>query len=125
MKTIKEEMLEAIEAASKEYFILQHIYRKSATSCASIAERHINEERVKLKSLLEGLETQHVEKLLKEGKSGDFRLYGEAYSVAYKKHIKIARLEGYIFGMKVGMKEAILPSDISKLEQELEQLKKQ
>lgn len=40
----------------------------------------------KLKALLEGLETQNVEKLLKEGKAGDFRNYGKAYisAVRYK-----------------------------------------
>jgi hypothetical protein len=33
----------------------------------------------KLKALLEGLETQNLGKLLKEGKTGDFRNYGKAY----------------------------------------------
>lgn len=33
----------------------------------------------KLKALLDGLETQSIDKLLKEGKTGDFRNYGKAY----------------------------------------------
>jgi len=41
----------------------------------------------KLKALLEGLETQNVGKLLREGKTGDFRNYGKAYIGAVRDKI--------------------------------------
>lgn len=45
----------------------------------------------KLKALLEGLETQNVDKLLKEGKTGDFRSYGKAYISAVREKVESAR----------------------------------
>lgn len=45
----------------------------------------------KLKALLEGLETQNVEKLLKEGKAGDFRNYGKAYISAVRDKVDRAK----------------------------------
>jgi hypothetical protein len=45
----------------------------------------------KLKALLEGLETQNVGKLLKEGKTGDFRNYGKAYIGAVRDKVDAAK----------------------------------
>ena len=45
----------------------------------------------KLKALLEGLETQNVDKLLKEGKTGDFRNYGKAYIEAVRYKVESAK----------------------------------
>lgn len=45
----------------------------------------------KLRALLEGLETQNVEKLLKEGKAGDFRNYGKAYISAVRDKVERAK----------------------------------
>jgi hypothetical protein len=45
----------------------------------------------KLRALLEGLETQNVDKLLKEGKTGDFRNYGKAYISAVRDKIESTR----------------------------------
>ena len=42
----------------------------------------------KLRALLEGLETQNVEKLLKLGKTGDFRNYGKAYISAVRDKVE-------------------------------------
>lgn len=42
----------------------------------------------KLRALLEGLETQNVEKLLKLGKTGDFRNYGKAYILAVRDKVE-------------------------------------
>ncbi len=39
----------------------------------------------KLKALLEGLETQHIDMLIKKGKVGDYRKYGKAYFNASNK----------------------------------------
>ena len=46
----------------------------------------------KLKALLEGLETQNVDKLLKQGKTGDFRNYGKAYIGAVRTKVDNANL---------------------------------
>lgn len=43
----------------------------------------------KLRSLLEGLETQKVDELMKRGKTGDFRRYGELYVEAIHKKYKL------------------------------------
>lgn len=43
----------------------------------------------KLRALLEGLETQKIDKLMKEGKTGDFRNYGKAYTSAIKDKLDI------------------------------------
>jgi hypothetical protein len=45
----------------------------------------------KLRALLEGLETQNVEKLLKLGKTGDFRNYGKAYISAVRDKVERAK----------------------------------
>ena len=45
----------------------------------------------KLKALLEGLETQNVCKLLKEGKTGDFRNYGKAYIASVRDKVNAAK----------------------------------
>ena len=45
----------------------------------------------KLRALLEGLETQNVEKLLKLGKTGDFRNYGKAYISAVRDKVDRAK----------------------------------
>ena len=45
----------------------------------------------KLRALLEGLETQNVDKPLKEGKTGDFRNYGKAYISAVRDKVESAR----------------------------------
>ena len=45
----------------------------------------------KLRALLEGLETQHVDKLMKEGKTGDFRNYGKAYVKAVCDKVESAK----------------------------------
>jgi len=45
----------------------------------------------KLRALLEGLETQNVEKLLKVGKTGDFRNYGKAYISAVRDKVERAK----------------------------------
>jgi hypothetical protein len=45
----------------------------------------------KLRALLEGLETQNVEKLLKVGKTGDFRNYGRAYISAVRDKVERAK----------------------------------
>jgi len=45
----------------------------------------------KLKALLEGLETQNVDKLLKEAKTGDFRNYGKAYIEAVRYKVESAK----------------------------------
>ena len=42
----------------------------------------------KLIALLEGLETQHISKLMENGKIATFRRYGEAYVSATKSKIK-------------------------------------
>ena len=44
----------------------------------------------KLKALLEGLETQNVEKLIREGAIGDYRNYGKAYINAVRDKVKDA-----------------------------------
>ena len=45
----------------------------------------------KLKALLEGLETQNIDKLLKEGKTGDYRNYGKAYISAVRDKVERAK----------------------------------
>lgn len=45
----------------------------------------------KLRALLEGLETRNVEKLLKVGKTGDFRNYGKAYISAVRDKVERAK----------------------------------
>jgi hypothetical protein len=45
----------------------------------------------KLKALLEGLETQNVDKLIKQGKTGDFRNYGKAYMSAVRDKVEAAK----------------------------------
>ena len=45
----------------------------------------------KLRALLEGLETQNVDKLLKEGKTGDFRNYGKTYIGAVRTKVDDAK----------------------------------
>lgn len=42
------------------------------------------ENKEKLRALLEGLETNNIDKLLSEGKVGDFRNYGKAYIQAVR-----------------------------------------
>jgi len=128
-KTLKEEMQEAIEKETLDSWTTANekdvrvVYTNDfVTSCASIAEKHINNERAKLKALLEGLETQHIEKLIYLGKIGDFRNYGTAYISSVRDKVKIARLEGMIEVYRM------LPNYKIKtklLEQELEKLKKQ
>jgi len=51
-------------------------------------EGDINSYKNKLRALLEGLETQQVEKLLKIGKTGDFRNYGKAYIESVRSKLK-------------------------------------
>lgn len=45
----------------------------------------------KLRALLEGLETQNADKLMKEGKTGDFRNYGKAYINAVRDKVESAK----------------------------------
>jgi hypothetical protein len=47
-----------------------------------------NNYKEKLRALLEGLETQHVDDLIKRGKVGDFFNYGKAYVNAVRKQIE-------------------------------------
>jgi len=41
----------------------------------------------KLRALLEGLEAQHIDKFMTEGKIGDYRNYGKAYIGAFRDKI--------------------------------------
>lgn len=45
----------------------------------------------KLRALLEGLETQNVDKLMKEGKTDDFRNYGKSYINAVRDKVESAK----------------------------------
>lgn len=58
-----------------------------AAQCATIAEELVEAEKEKMKALLEGLETQKIDKLMALGKVGDYRNYGKAYVLAVKDKI--------------------------------------
>ena len=48
----------------------------------------------KLRALLEGLGTQNIDKLMSEGKVGDFRIYGKAYLAAVKDKVEASYQKG-------------------------------
>ena len=62
-----------------------------AWSIAFVLYPFRNSYKNKLRALLEGLETQNVEKLLKVGKTGDFRNYGKAYISAVRDKVERAK----------------------------------
>ena len=47
----------------------------------------------KLKALLEGLECQNLDKLVSEGKTGDYRRLGEAYIKAVREKVDQAKTD--------------------------------
>lgn len=116
MKSLIQKHLEAIQ---------NHPF-KLAKAHAEITSREIE----KLRALLEGLETQHIDKLMNEGKVGDFKRYGEAYFKAVKREIEIARLEERIAQYKKfkpylsAFGDEEMQEEIVKLEAQLKEPKK-